>query len=157
MLPRVIVATLMLSPFMLHAQANSPAQTPARSNLSVLESELRQPDQLFAATNLGIPKTAAIAQSTGVTPPKLVHSVNVTADSMATWRLVGNNCKFVVSMVVDTTGKPSELKILESPAKELDQNVLAAVRQYRFTPGMVSNQPVAFPLNLEVVIVSPLQ
>ncbi len=55
-------------------------------------------------------------------------------------------------MIVDKTGKPSDLKIIQSAGAGVDASVLAAVSQYRFTPGMVSNQPIATPLNLEVVI-----
>jgi TonB family protein len=55
-------------------------------------------------------------------------------------------------MVVDKSGKPSDLKIIKSAGSSVDASVLAAVSQYRFTPGTVSNQPIATPLNLEVVI-----
>jgi TonB family protein len=55
-------------------------------------------------------------------------------------------------MIVDKDGKPEDLKIVRSSGTGLDANVLSAVSQYRFTPGTVSNQPVATPLNLEVVI-----
>jgi TonB family protein len=55
-------------------------------------------------------------------------------------------------MIVDKTGKPSDLKIVQSAGANVDASVLAAVSQYRFTPGMVSNQPIATPLNLEILI-----
>jgi TonB family protein len=56
-------------------------------------------------------------------------------------------------MIVDKTGKPSDLKIVKSAGSTgVDASVLAAVSQYRFAPGTVSNQPIAVPLDLEVVI-----
>jgi TonB family protein len=55
-------------------------------------------------------------------------------------------------MIVDKTGKPSDLRIVQSASPSLDASVLAAVSQYRFAPGTVSNEPVATPLNLEVLI-----
>jgi TonB family protein len=157
MMRKVIVATLAFSPLMLHAQANTPAQPQAKSNVPVLQSKLGEPQNLFAAVgpDLGTPKRGTLRQSTGVTAPKLIHSVDIEADSTTTWCLINNSCKFVVGMIVDTTGKPSELKILQSTGTELDQNVLAAVSQYRFTPGLVSNEPVAIPVNLEVVVTRP--
>ena len=117
---KLIVAILSLSSFMLHAQANTPAQTRRIS--------------------------------TGVTAPKLIYKVDVVADSNETARLVSDDTKVVVGMIVDKTGKPSDLKILKSAGAGVDASVLAAVSQYRFTPGMVSNEPIATPLNLEVVI-----
>ena len=66
--------------------------------------------------------------------------------------MLSNDYKVVVGMIVDKTGKPADLKIVKSGDPRVDASVLAAVSQYRFTPGMVSNQPIATPLNLEVVI-----
>jgi TonB family protein len=57
-------------------------------------------------------------------------------------------------MIVDKTGKPSDLKILQSAGAGVDASVLAAVSHYRFTPGTVSNQPIATPVDLEVLITS---
>jgi len=126
---KLIVAILSLSSFMLHAQANTPAQTQVASNGSE-------------------PQVKRI--STGVTAPKLIYKVDVVTDSNA--RLVNDDTKVVVGMIVDKTGKPSDLKIIQSAGAFVDASVLAAVSQYRFTPGMVSNQPIATPLNLEVLI-----
>jgi outer membrane biosynthesis protein TonB len=60
-------------------------------------------------------------------------------------------------MTVDATGKPLNLKILRSLGPLMDHNVLAAVSQYRFTPGTLDGQPTAIPVNLEVVLRSPRQ
>ena len=128
---KVIVAILSLSSLMLHAQANTPAQTQV-------------------ATNGPAPQVKRV--STGVIAPKLIYTVDVVANSTDTARLFNSNCTVVVSMIVDTNGKPQDLKIVKSAAPGVDSSILAAVSQYRFTPGMVSNQPIATPLNLEVNI-----
>ena len=128
---KLIVAILSLSSVMLHAQASSPAQTQV-------------------ATNGPAPQVKRI--STGVIAPKLIYTVDVVADSTGTARLLSNDCKVVVNMIVDKTGKPYDLKVVKSAGAGVDASVLAAVSQYRFTPGMVSNQPIATPLNLEVLI-----
>jgi TonB family protein len=94
--------------------------------------------------------------STGVIAPKLIYTVDVVADPN-TARMLQNDTTVVVGMVVDKTGKPSDLKIVRSAGAGVDASVLAAVSQYRFTPGMVSNQPIATPLNLEVVIANAAQ
>jgi len=126
----ITVAILSLSSLMLHAQASTPAQTQVASDGPVQVKRV----------------------STGVIAPKLIYKVDVNADLTGPARLVSNDTTVVVGMVVDKTGKPSDLKILRSADPLLDQSVLAAVSQYRFTPGTVSNEPVAIPLNLEVVI-----
>jgi TonB family protein len=124
----ITVAILSLSSLMLHAQASTPAPTQG-----------------------SVPQVKRV--STGVIAPKLIYKVDLVADSTGSVRLLSNNCEVVVGMVVDKTGKPSDLKIIKSAgAPGIDASVLSAVSQYRFTPGTVSNQPVAAPLNLEVVI-----
>jgi outer membrane biosynthesis protein TonB len=57
-------------------------------------------------------------------------------------------------MVIDETGKPTDLRIVKSAGPIVDKNVLESVSQYRFQPGTVSSQPVAFPLNLEINLVN---
>ena len=89
--------------------------------------------------------------STGVIAPKLIYKVDVVADPSTT-RMLQNDTTVVVGMIVDKTGKPEDLKIVRSAGTGIDASVLSAVSQYRFTPGMVSNQPIATPLNLEVLI-----
>ncbi len=131
----ITVAILSLSSLMLHAQANTPAQTQVASNGPVQVKRV----------------------STGVIAPKLIYKVDVIADSNGTARMIGSECTVVVGMVVDKTGKPSDLKIIKSAGPGVDASVLTAVSQYRFTPGMVSNQPIATPLNLELVISNSYQ
>ena len=126
----ITVAILSLSSFMLHAQASTPAQTQVASDGS-----------------------ASIRRvSTGVIAPKLVYKVDVIANSASAARELSADTKVLVGMIVDKSGKPSDLKILQSAGSDVDASVLAAVSQYRFTPGMVSNQPIATPLDLEVII-----
>jgi TonB family protein len=127
------VAILSLSSFMLHAQASTPASTSVADNGSV--SQVKR-------------------ISTGVIAPKLVYKVDLVADSAAAAGRLNNDCTVVVGMIVDKSGKPSDLKIIRSAGPGVDASVLSAVSQYRFTPGMVSNEPIATPLNLEVVISS---
>ena len=122
----ITVAILSLSSLMLHAQASTPAQTQVASDGPVQVKRI----------------------STGVIAPKLIYKVDVNADQTVPAR----DTTVVVGMIVDKTGRPSDLKIVRSADPLLDQSVLAAVSQYRFTPGTVSNEPVAIPLNLEVVI-----
>lgn len=150
---RVIVATLLLSPVLLHAQASSPAQPQS----STLQSKLVAPATFGSEADRSTTGTTSqIRISTGVNAPKLIHTVEVASDAdftaVARFERVA-----VVSMTVEADGKPSDLKIVQSVNPIMDKNVLAAVSQYRFTPGTLDNQPTAVPVNLSVVIRSPLQ
>ena len=147
---RIIVATLALSPMLLHAQANSPAQTQS-SPSSTLQSKLVQPKE-FVASEADRGTVAPIKISTGVIAPKLISTVQIEADYDTSPRGFLVERKTVVSMLVDATGKPSDLKIVKPINPVMDKNVLAAVSQYRFAPGTLDGQPTAVPVNLEVVL-----
>ena len=127
---KFIVAILSLSSVMLHAQASSPAQTQVATNGPSASQAY------FDRSN----RSQVDLQS------------RCRSRSTSTARLLNNDCKVVVGMIVDKTGKPSDLKIVQSAGTGVDASVLAAVSQYRFIPGMVSNQPIATPLNLEILI-----
>jgi hypothetical protein len=143
---KAILAALALTPVVLHAQANSPAQAK-----TTLESRLAPPAITAAGDRTATPKTLRV--STGVIAPKLIHSIDVPIDSV-TSGFYGGARKVVVGMIVGTDGVPSDLKVVQSGGPIVDKSVLEAVSQYRFAPGTVSSQPVAFPLNLEVNLVS---
>ena len=146
---KVIVATLALTPMLLHAQANSPAQTPSKPSAS-LHSKLIQPKE-FNSSEADHGTVAPIRISTGVVAPKLISTVQIESDSDRTsaFRI---ERKTTVAMTVDATGKPSELKIVGSLGPVMDRNVLAAVSRYRFAPGTLDGAPTAVPVNLEVVL-----
>jgi TonB family protein len=149
----VIVATLALYPMFLHAQASSPARTLSAANASSLHAALPKANELGAATPTRTSTAAApVRISTGVVAPKLVHSVDVSSQGDPRWTAVPMRQTAVVQLVVDTEGKPTEMKIVHSLGATMDKNVLEAVSQYRFKPGSVSNQLIASPVNLEVEI-----
>ena len=148
---RVIVAALAMTPMLLHAQANSPAQTQPSPASTTLQSKLVHPRELNDSEAV-VHTTTPIRVSTGVGAPKLIHTVAIESDS--TWVPTGftSNRNTVVEMTVDATGKPSDLKIVKSLGPVMDHNVLAAVGQYRFTPGTLDGAPTAVPVNLHVVL-----
>jgi TonB family protein len=146
---RIIVATLALSPMLLHAQANSPAKT--QTATPILRSELVAPTFTGSESDRGSNSTAPLRISTGVNAPKLVYTVAVQSDAdfVPTTQFERTA---VVAMTVDASGKPTDLKIVQSVNPVMDRNVLNAVSQYRFTPGTLDNQPTAVPVNLAVVL-----
>jgi len=144
---QALLATLFLSPVLLHAQANSPAQTQI-----ALAARPATVAAAGAADRGNVAKPVRI--STGVVAPKLVHSIPVSSEGTNPWTNVAIEKTVTVNMIVDETGKPTNLKIVKSAGPLVDHNVLAAVSQYRFEPGTVSNQAVSFPLNLEVNLIN---
>ena len=150
---KLVVAVLALSPLMLHAKAITPAQPQVVSSVPGLQAKLERPLQLFVASGPDVHPLHAGDRpvSSGVTTPKLIHSVGVetSSDSLC---LENNNCKFVVEMTVDALGKPSDLKMIQSSNVAMDWSVLHAVGKYRFTPAMLNNQRIAMPVDLEVDI-----
>jgi TonB family protein len=149
---KVIVATLALTPMLLHAQANSPAQTQPSSSIT-LQSKLIQPKE-FAVSAADHGTVSVPRISTGVGAPKLIHTVEIESDIDSLERDFAVSRKTVVAMTVDATGKPSDLKIVRSLGPTMDKNVLAAVSQYRFSPGTLDGQPTSVPVNLEVTLLS---
>ena len=154
---KVIVAALALTPMLLHAQANSPAQQSSPAPTS-LQSKLLQPAEFNASEpDRSTASTAARRVSTGVVAPKLVYTVAVEADTDASPRGFVFDRKTVVEMTVDASGKPSDLKIVKSLGSKMDKNILAAVSQYRFTPGTLDGAPTNIPVNLEVTLRSSVR
>ena len=142
---KVILAALALSPMLLHAQANSPAQPQA----STLQSRLEQPNE-FAADRGSAP--ASLRISTGVVAPKLIYSTAIASTDEWSVRRSAIDKKVVVEMLVDEKGVPSDLKVINSIGIEMDKNVLAAVSQYRFKPGTLDSKPATVPLKLEILL-----
>ena len=150
---KVIVAALALSPILLHAQANSPAQ-PQSTSSPTLQSKLVRPTEFSDSTTT----TSSVSKpriSTGVIPPKLIYTVDVASDTEMNWKTTGIDRIVVVAMDVDEHGKPTDLKIVRSAGVDLDKNVLAAVSMYRFKPGTLDHKPATVPVNLEVVLRNP--
>jgi TonB family protein len=61
----------------------------------------------------------------------------------------------VVEMMVDETGKPTNLHVVKSFSPLLDHQVLQAVSQFRYKPGTLNGQPTAFPVKLHYTIETP--
>ncbi len=148
---RVIVAALALSPILLHAQANSPAQ-PQSTSSPTLQSKLVRPAKFSDAATTNS-SASHLVVSTGVVAPKLIYSTSIAADDDLMWKVTDRIV--VVGMNVDENGKPNDLTIVRSAGEEMDKNVLAAVSQYRFKPGTLNHRPATVPVNLEIIMHNP--
>ena len=142
-------AALALTPGMLFAQANVPAQS------AVLQARVSAPAALKAATSGAAPTaatTTAIRVSTGVKAPKLLNPLSMLEVAGAHNHVAASDIALSVTLTVDATGKPTNLAIEQSAGDPVDSEVLALVNQYRFQPGTLDGQPFAIPVRLEVVL-----
>jgi TonB family protein len=57
----------------------------------------------------------------------------------------------MLSVVVGTDGRPREIRVQRSLGMGLDEKAIAAVRGWKFRPGMKDGIPVAVQVNIEVV------
>jgi TonB family protein len=139
---------------LLHAQANSPAQTQSSANGPVLQSKVVAPKALVASAAADSTPTTARRISTGVTAPKLISTTDIASVNEFRRSFATQDETVVVSMIVREDGKPSDLAIVRSAGAAMDKNVLAAVSNYRFKPGTLDNKPTAVPVNLEITLIS---
>lgn len=84
----------------------------------------------------------------GVIGPKIIYQPEPEFSEEA------RKAKFMgvvtVSIVVDATGKPQNVKVLRGVGMGLDEKAVEAVRQYRFKPATENGKAVAVYLNVEV-------
>lgn len=143
----ILMATLVLAPVLVHAQAPSPAQPGAQT--PVLESRLVSPGAVngAAAAKVG-PPTSILLE------PKLIKWTNVAIDRHASDDdALYQEHAVTVSMIVNEKGIPTDLKIVDSEDPRLNNGVLDAVAQYRFTPASLNSKATAVPLSLKVHVV----
>ena len=155
------VAALALSPLMVHAQANSPAQ-PQAAKAPVLHASVAMPAGLMlssaSSSAADVPAGHAVRISTGVVGPKLISSVPpIVENTVSAQDFAKGDREAVVSMTVDEKGRTEDLKIVQSAGADLDRSLLDAVSQYRYQPATVSGQVTAIPVILHVVVRVPAE
>jgi len=84
----------------------------------------------------------------GVIGPKIIYQPEPEFSEEA------RKAKFMgvvtVSIVVDATGRPQNVRVTRGVGMGLDEKAMEAVRQYRFKPATENGKPVAVYLNVEV-------
>lgn len=84
-----------------------------------------------------------------VDAPQLVYSVNPKFPrGFRKYR--GFETLVVVHLTVDADGKPQQVSIKRSSNPDFDKCAVDAVKQYRFKPAMLNNQPFAIQVEIEV-------
>lgn len=142
---RTMLAILAIAPVMMHAQVKSQAQP---GSTPTLESSNVQP-AAFAGVKTSDHSAAptAIRISSGITAPVLVYSVDVDREHILL-NSAEEDRVVRVGMTIDATGKPTDLKVLQSTDKFTDQAILTAASQYRYKPATLNGT--AVPMEMTV-------
>jgi TonB family protein len=88
-----------------------------------------------------------------VSVPVLIHSVKPEYTEAARKAKVSGDV--LLNLYVDTHGNPTHIHVMRGLGLDLDEKAVAAVRQYKFTPGMKAGKPVIVDLNLTVNFSEP--
>jgi len=130
------------------AAAAAPASTPMHDEIAfTLDSDPVE----TAARNSGALMIRFGSSEPEATAPKLVHVVGRT---LPLERLMNeeNNAYVVVHLMVDYKGMPQNVTIAQSAGSLIDEQTIAAVRQYRFEPATVDHTPVQSDVTLKVML-----
>jgi TonB family protein len=95
----------------------------------------------------------------GVSAPKLVFAPDPEFTDKARRKKLGG--MLVVSLTVDSTGKPQDVRVLRSLAEGvkkklrpvalgLDENAIKVVKEYRFEPAKFEGKPVPVETTIEI-------
>jgi TonB family protein len=89
--------------------------------------------------------------STGVTAPHLVYStrINISSSELPATTSSG---RVVLRFMLDTTGTPQSIHVVEPLTQSLDARIVDAVRQFRWSPAVLNNQTVPIDMNLVVQV-----
>ena len=105
------------------------------------------------------PNASGIYHVGNVSPPQIIYSVDPEMTDKARQKKLSGTC--VVSMIVDVSGTPQNVRIsrsiesavppkLRSAARGLDLNCVEAAKQYRFKPGTYQGKPIPVEIKVEI-------
>lgn len=84
----------------------------------------------------------------GVSAPVVIFSVEPEFSEEARKAKVAGNV--LVSIIVDASGHPQNVRVIRGIGMGLDEKAVEAVRQYRFKPATMNGKPVPVEVNFDV-------
>ncbi len=84
----------------------------------------------------------------GVSPPRAIYSPEPEFSEEARKAKYQGTC--VLGLVVDATGRPTNIRVVNSLGMGLDEKAIEAVRSWRFEPGQKDGHAVAVEIAIEV-------
>jgi TonB family protein len=118
----------------------------------MLFSSLLAPAAVYANPTDATPSAPAIRITTGVVPPAVTNSgdFTVSADALAGVGL--DKPSVVLALTVNEKGRTENVHVVRSINPKVDAQVLEAVRDFKFRPATLDQQPVPVDLELTVVV-----
>ena len=128
----------------------SPPLADVMSEYAALLKTLGQPVEagLYAARAKNIRERRSVVHNRGITPPRIQHKTSPPYSPAAR----STTLQGMVTLYVEITaeGLPDNIWILEPLGGGLDQQAIEAVRQWRFQPAFLENQPVKVASTIEM-------
>ncbi len=84
-----------------------------------------------------------------VSPPILLHSVPAKFSSYARKKKISGSC--VIGLIVDASGLPQDVHVIQSLDPSLDEKAVESIKQYRFKPAM-KDGTIAVPVEITVKV-----
>jgi len=84
----------------------------------------------------------------GVSPPRVVYQVDPEFSEEARKAKYQGTCTLM--LVVDTSGRPKNIRVASSLGMGLDEKAIEAVKNWRFEPSMKDGHPVPVEIAVEV-------
>lgn len=139
---KISIASLFLSAALL------PAQTAVNGQGTTLIASNNSEPAVVASSDAPVAPVRRI--STGVTAPKFIAGpqVRVAVTDFPLQNVTGQSA--VVAFRVDEQGTPQNVRLVKSVNQTVDARILAAVREYHFTPAQLDGQSVAMDVNMNV-------
>ncbi len=90
--------------------------------------------------------------STGVTGPQLVYSNKIEIPAEEIPDAFPNPARVVLKVSLDQTGSPKAIQVIQPLTQPIDQRVVEAVRQFRWSPAVLDNQTIPTDVKLIVMV-----
>jgi TonB family protein len=120
---------------------------------SIMLPSLILPAAAFASTPVDdATAPTPIRVSTGVTQPVLVDSAYLEIPDGYSFDAIPSGAQVALSLTINEKGQPENIQVTKSYNKFWDARVIETVREFRFKPGTVDNQPTPVDMNLVVNI-----
>ena len=142
---RVLAAALILIPAVAYSQN---ATTPQGSDQR-LQARASAPASITANRTIASKSTRRI--STGVVAPKLVQTADIAFDQNSPMLQNPNAIDVMVRLTVNADGTPRDVQMVKPVNAIFDEEVVAAVEKYRFSPGTLNSQPIEAPVTLQIL------
>lgn len=81
--------------------------------------------------------------STEIEPPKKISSGGIVVEPR-------HSGSVIVNFTIGVDGKPHDLRVVSSTDARLNKQALRSLQGWTFRPATCNNQPIAFPLDMEV-------